>query len=368
MKRLAVLGLLAAAPVARAAGPVGEVRVDCSRAEGWAQDPDEPGKSIDVHLYFDGPAGDPAAVGIAVTANLTLRSGCSGEQCVHGFGAALPLSRFDGAPHPVHAYGIDTVDPNLELSFSPATYTCPPPAIVMGVRRHIVNPEVLGQWQFSIYFDMAKVADLDLAGVPVGPPVDAPPQLVVAEGTTEPLWLVDQGFRRAVAPGVRSAWRFDPASAAAMPADALAALPEGTPLAVRPVLVQGTGPAVYLLDARQCLADDSDPACVDPVEPTTGGETDPSGGETGTGATGESSSGAVGTSETGDAGSSAGTGAASTGPGMTDAGETGCGCRARPGAAGWLWLLVLGVRRRAARTRVGRELSRRRRGGSGAAA
>lgn len=347
---LAVL-VLAAAP-ARAAGPVGAVTVDCERVEGWAQDPDDPAAAIPVHLYFDGPAGDPAATAIAVTANLSLQSGCDGDQCAHGFRATLPLSRHDGAPHPVHAYGIDTVDPNLELSLSPAVYTCAPLPITAGVKRHIINPDILNAWKFSIFFDMMKIADVDLAAAPVGPPVDVPPQLAVAEGTTEPLWLVDQGHRRAVAPEVAPAWRLDPAAAVPMPADMLAALPEGTPLAARPILVQGTGPAVYLLDDRQCAADDPDPACAEPDDSSTGTTDDP-GDESSTGEpadpTTTSSSGpddptTGDASATGDTSGASSTDAATGDPGSDDAG--GCGCRHAPSHGAWLLLLAFARRRR----------------------
>lgn len=346
---LAVL-VLAFTQAARAAGPVGAVTVDCDKVEGWGQDPDDPAAMIPVHLYFDGPAGDPAATAIAVTANLSIQTGCAGDQCVHGFRAALPLSRYDGAPHPVHAYGIDAMDPPLELSQSPAAYTCAPPPITAGVKRHIINPDILNAWKFSIFFDMMKIADVDLAAAPVGPPVDVPPQLVVAEGTTTPLWLVDQGYRRAVGPEAAAAWRLDPAAAAAMPADTLAALPEGTPLAPRPILVQGTGPAVYLLDDRQCAADDPDPACPQSDETSTGGDTgDPAGESTGESSDSSSSGGdrLTGDVTSGGEDTSGGssTDAATADPGA-DASEAGCGCRQTPRAGAWLLLLALALRRR----------------------
>ncbi|WAS90223.1 hypothetical protein [Nannocystis punicea] len=358
---LVLLALVGAAPAVHAAGPVGAVAADCAGVSGWSQDPDAPATQIDVHLYFDGPAGDPAAVGVPLTANRILDAGCRGEQCQHGFFGALPLSRLDGQPHGVHAYGIDTNgDPNLELSASPAVYTCPPLPIAGGVKRHIAGPSILDQWHFSTYFDLMKAADLDLAGTPVGTTVDGPPQLAVAEGTTAPLWLLDQGFRRLVAPEVLGAWRFDPATAAVMPADALDALPEGTPLAARPMLVQGTGPEVWLLDEHQCGADDPHPACAEPPEPTTGdpGETTTSAGS----ATGpdDESTGDGGSSSTS---SSGGSGeivtssptedatASDTGDAGASGDEGGCGCRGTPPAGAWLLLLPLLLRRRAARRR-----------------
>lgn len=362
MKRLALLGLLLTASTARAASPVGEVRADCTVVDGWAQDPDNPGAAIAVHLYFDGPAGDPAATGIPLVADLVLQAGCAGDQCAHGFRAALPYSRFDGAPHPVHAYGIDGVDPNLELALSPTSYTCAPLPIVAGVKRHIAGPSILDQWKFSTYFDLMKVADLDLAAVPVGVVVDGPPQLVVAEGTTDPLWLLDQGFRRPVAPDVAAAWRLDPALATPMPADMLAALPEGTPLVGRPILVQGTGAEVYLLDEHQCGPGDDHPSCVDPVEPTTGSDASSGGSDSGDPSGDDSSAenssqgettapnDSTGNGTTADGDSTDGASAsATTGPDMSDRGtdDTGCACRSpAPPASSWLLLLVLATIRR----------------------
>ncbi|MFY0532765.1 hypothetical protein [Nannocystis pusilla] len=87
---LVLLGLVGVAPAVHAAGPVGAVTADCAGVAGWAQDPDAPATTIDVHLYFDGPAGSPTAVGVPLTANQVLAVGCRGEQCQHGFHGAFP--------------------------------------------------------------------------------------------------------------------------------------------------------------------------------------------------------------------------------------------------------------------------------------
>ncbi len=366
---LAALCWLAGPSVAHAAiGPVGQVVADCTGVSGWGQDPDVPDVMIAVHLYFDGPAGDPAATGIPLSADKLLQGGCRGVQCMHGFHSTLPLSRLDGVAHTVHAYGIDTADPNLELTGSPATYTCPPLAITGGVKRHIAGPSILDLWAFSTYFDLMNAADLALAVVPEGTVLDGPPQLVVAEGTTEPLWLIDQGFRRAIAPEQVAPWRFVTGNAVPMPEADLNALPEGSALTERPILVRGTGPKVYLLDEHQCAPGDPDPSCPAPVEPTTG--SDSSGAED-SGESGDSDS--TGTDDSGGAATSATTsgrdtgdaptGSASSGEvtestgGATDApeddGGAGCGCRSRTEPSGWALLLtpllVLTGRRRSRR-------------------
>jgi hypothetical protein len=192
--------------VAGAVGPVGTLVVDCTGIQGWAQEPDVPDALIDVHLYFDGPAGDPAASAVVVTASQPLATGCMGAECMHGYRSALPMSLLDAADHAVHAYGIDlTGDPNLELSGSPAVLSCPPPPIVGGELRHVVSPEILGAWQFSVFFDRLLVPDATIMGLPVGPVVDVGPQLRVdAAGG---LWVIDQARRRAVAAEVAPAWR-----------------------------------------------------------------------------------------------------------------------------------------------------------------
>ncbi|MCA9662669.1 MAG: hypothetical protein KC486_30295 [Myxococcales bacterium] len=362
----AAAAVLAAAPTtARAASPIGEVVVTCDGVEGWALDPDDPGAAIDVHLYFDGPAGDQGATGLPVRADRSL-PGCQGDACGHGFTAALPLSRLDGQAHPVHAYGIDGVDPNLELSGSPGSYSCPPLALVEGVRRHVLSPELLGAWRFSIYWDLMKVADVALAGAPTGPSIGEGPVLVSAAGD-EAIWLIDQGFRRPMPADVLAAWRFTAEDVAPIDPGELAALPEGSSPPPRPVLVQGSGAAVFLLDAYQCAPGDDDPACAGDAtttggDATTDGEDTSTGGEdtstgSGTGSTGEPDATTAGDMTDGSTGAATGPsggtnsdGATTTGGGDLDGSESdGCACRAndeRPGAPLLCLLPVLLASRR----------------------
>lgn len=296
---------------------------------------------IDVHLYFNGPAGDPAASAVVVTANLGIDEGCMGVECMHGYRSALPMSLLDGGDHEVHAYGIDlTGDPNLELGL-PGLMSCPPPPIVGGELRHVVSPEVLGAWQFSVFFDRLVVADDTLAGLVAGPAVDAGPQLRVdAAGD---LWLVDQGFRRAVGVTITPAWRLDPTMATALLPEELA-LPEGTALRPRPVLLQGTLPDVYLLDDHQCGVADPDPSCAPEPSDDTGTS---SGGEGSSGAAAGSDGSSEGGSGASTQGGGTGTGGVLTGlpPAEDDDAGDGCGCRADHDAswqALW-WVMIAGV-------------------------
>jgi MYXO-CTERM domain-containing protein len=326
---------------ARAVGPVGALVVDCTGIEGWAQEPDMPDALIDVHLYFNGPAGDPAATAVVVTASQVLDAGCMGAECMHGYRSALPMSLLDSGDHAVHAYGIDlTGDPNLELAGSPAVMSCPPPPIVGGELRHVVSPEILAAWQFSVFFDRLIVADATIMGLVVGPVVDVGPQLRVDAGGG--LWVIDQGRRRPLPVEVAPAWRLAPAAAIALTPEELA-LPEGTELRPRPVLLQGTLPEVYLLDDHQCGPGDPDPSCVPEGEDETGGGES---GDAGTSTAADSGSSSGG-EESGEVGSD-GTGGVVTGlpPAEGDDEAAGCGCTSGGPRGAWGLVMMAAARRR----------------------
>lgn len=98
---------------------------DCEHIRGWAQDPDDPAKPLDVHLYFDGEAGS-GAKSIAVKANLSRPDLCAPlGSCEHAFDVPLPAEYRDGKPHTIVAYAIDlTGGENPKLGGSPRTVTC----------------------------------------------------------------------------------------------------------------------------------------------------------------------------------------------------------------------------------------------------
>lgn len=350
------LAALLPSPSRAAQSPAGQlIAVDCTGIEGWTSDPDVPLELTDAHLYFGGPAGDPAASAIAVHADAMLPAGCDPAQCAHGFRSELPMSLLDDQEHVVHAYGIDlSGDPNVELAGSPLVFSCPPPPIVGGEKRHVVSPEILAAWQFSTFFDLLVVDDALLTTLPDAPAIDVAPSLAMGDGADPTVWLLDQGFRRFVDPEHATAWRLDLATAVVMPAAQLAAMPEGTPLRPRPILLQGTMPAVYLLDDHQCVAGDPDPACDE-------GEGDGDG-DTGS-AQGDSSTGAAPGGDMGDSGeasgSSEGDGTATDDAGDTDTIATsdasagarggdaaGCGCNHAPPRSGLLLLAAAAALRR----------------------
>jgi hypothetical protein len=340
---LGLLGLLGRDAQA-ASSPVGQLTVaDCSGIEGWTQDPDLPLNTTDVHLYFGGPAGDPAATAVVVRSDLMLPVGCEGTACDHGFVSGLPMSLLDELEHPVHAYGIDlSGDPNLELEASPGMLSCPAPPIVGGELRHVSTPEVLAAWGFSIFFDRLLVDDALILALSQAAALDAGPSLAVADTADPTVWLLDGGFRRFVDPQFAGAWRFDLTTAVVVPVDELAAMPEGTAVRARPVLLQGTDASVYLLDDHQCTEGDPDPSC---VEAPAGDESTGGGDDAGAGAdTGGSEGGAAGGDSTGGAGSDGAgptDGVPLTFGGDDDEASAGCGCRQRGGGDSIPWLLSL---------------------------
>jgi hypothetical protein len=98
---------------------------DCEHIRGWAQDPDDPGKALDVHLYFDGEAGS-GAKGLPIKANLSRPDLCAPlGSCEHAFDVPVPAELVDGKPHTIFAYAIDlTGGTNPKLDGGPKTVTC----------------------------------------------------------------------------------------------------------------------------------------------------------------------------------------------------------------------------------------------------
>ena len=318
----------------------------CAGLVGWAQDPDTPDSAIAVDLYFGGPAGDPNAVGVQVVADQPREDLCQAlGSCDHGFALDVPLSLQDGQPHPVYVYAHDSEEgAPAELELSPAQVQCAAPSVPAGVRRWVVSPEVLATWKFSPFWQTIRVDDEALAAIPESRSLGEGPVLARSDAELDKFWLIDGGFRRH-GPDleVAVAWNLDLEATSTWTAAMLQALPEGTPLRPTPILVQGTGPAIYLMDDLQCDPDvlPPDPLC--PDEGDTTGASDGSGGAIG----GSGPSGDPGT----DSSSGGASGGAALPPGYGQDAETGCACAARPGATGPLALLLGGVALRRRRRR-----------------
>jgi MYXO-CTERM domain-containing protein len=294
---------------------------NCSRVWGWAQDADAPKKSIDVHLYFGGPAGNAAAKGVPITADIKRDDLCSAiGSCNHGYEVASPLSLHDGKPHPVHAYGIDSGGgANGELSKSPGSLQCTP-KVPEGVKRHVVDGTSFKAWGFSYFWDVMPLSDSALGAIDAGPAFPKDPLIVRVTGGTE-TWLIDADVRRLVSADALSTWDLDASAVVDWAQKDLDSFPVGPPLRDRPLLVQGSGAEVYLVDDDTTL--------------TSGGG---GGGAGGIGAGGAWGSGASIGAETG--GNSSGHQSRTLG-----GGEEGCACRAAGGAPptspSWLWLSSL---------------------------
>jgi hypothetical protein len=221
---------------------------ECSGVRGWAQDGNVPKDPIDVHLYFGGPAGSPAP-GKSYRAADTRADLCAPlGSCEHAFNPEPPRSLLDGKPHPIHAYAIDTEGGrNPELDASPKSFVCAeqPPA---GRLRHVLNPEVFAGWKFTMFDDVQPLTEAQLAAYPLGAPFASLPKMVRGTGTPR-VYVVDEGFRRPVAdPPTAARWHLDLSMVTELPLSELDAIPLGPPLRRRPFLVQGAGPAIYLVD------------------------------------------------------------------------------------------------------------------------
>ena len=113
--------------------PKGEIQAaTCSAVSGWAQDPDEKTKSIEVHLYVDGTPGQAGVTQHKLKADKYDAALCGSlGSCNHGFRWSVPASLKDGKPHTIRVYGVDTKGgQNPALSGTPKTITCSvtPPA------------------------------------------------------------------------------------------------------------------------------------------------------------------------------------------------------------------------------------------------
>lgn len=116
--------------------PIGNFDLaDCTAISGWAFDPDNPGTSVQIHVYRDGAAG---AGGIFLGAYTTdiLRTDVNDTYRItgnHGFSISpIPSELADGLDHMVYIYAINTnsAGSNPLLNGSPKPLRCPLPVAV----------------------------------------------------------------------------------------------------------------------------------------------------------------------------------------------------------------------------------------------
>lgn len=282
---------------------------DCNGLSGWAQDPDAPATSIDVHLYFGGPAGSGAPAE-RVFANISRQDLCTAiGSCDHGFDLPVPRSLMDGAAHPIHAYGIDTSGSNnAELSDSPKSLTCAPAE--SGVRRHVVDPASYTAWGLSDVQDIRPVTDATFNGYAVGPDWPATPQLVQGAGLPE-VYVVDGSFKRhVVSPDSAAQWHLDLSQVQVVPVAQIQAMPTGPDLRERPMGIHCSAPDIDLLDDPLPVVGTSSTSSTSGSTGSTGStSTTGSGATTSTSGTTSmgSTTGTSSTSSTGSTGSTTGT-------------------------------------------------------------
>ena len=225
----------------------------CTTVTGWTQDPAVPTTAIFADLYYNGAAGASGATGIRLTAGVNRPDLCSAiGSCDHGYSMSMPRSLLDAQAHDVYAYGINHTAGGLNtlLSGSPKKVTCAAPPIPKGtVKRHVVNPTILSDWRFDTFEDMAPYTTAELAAVPDGTDLAVAPDIVQVSGNPA-VYVVDESHaRHVVNPDAFAAWRMTSMDIKPITAANLAALTSGPDWPVAPLLVKDPGnPAVYLLD------------------------------------------------------------------------------------------------------------------------
>lgn len=236
---------------------------DCTQIAGWAQDQDKPTASIDVHLYFDGPAGT-STTARALTADGTRQDLCKAiGSCDHGFAIPPPRALRDNKPHQVYAYGINTNSSgnNPLLTNAPKTLTCAPvPLPPKMARRWVTSATVLDAWKFD-RLEIGVYPDAAIAALPKVADAPAKPSLAKGDDGAPEVWVLD-GTRKRHVLNLASldAWRFDETTIVKTPAAKLAAMTTGPAWPKEPILVRAEGgPEVDVLDVDETAAPGTTP-------------------------------------------------------------------------------------------------------------
>ncbi|HSQ62662.1 MAG TPA: hypothetical protein VLM85_05590 [Polyangiaceae bacterium] len=221
----------------------------CDTIAGWSQDTDTPAAPVNIQITFDAPTGQPGSGTLKRTANAYRADLCKSlGSCDHAFSTPMPLGLLDGTKHTAYAYGADTDNNALALlTQSPKTFTCSPPAIPSGVKRHVPDPAALAAWKFDPLLDIAKEPLAAVIAVPDGPELPATPTVVLGDDGAPEVWVIDGTVRRhVISPTSMQAWGF---AATQWPAAKISALAQGADWPAAPFVMQGVGgPAVYVMD------------------------------------------------------------------------------------------------------------------------
>ncbi len=213
----------------------------CDTITGSASDPDAPTTAVTVDLTFDAATG---------TANVATISQTTSAQ---KFSFATPLGLKDNAKHTVYAYAEDvtTKAPTL-LASAPKTFTCAPPAIPAGIKRHVPSPAAMTAWKLDALLDVAREPAAAVQAVPVGPDFPAAPTAVISDDGSPDVWVIDalqdgtQVRRHVVNPASLAAWQL---VATKWTAAKLDAIEQGIDFPASAFVMQGAGsPEIYVMD------------------------------------------------------------------------------------------------------------------------
>jgi MYXO-CTERM domain-containing protein len=232
------------------AAPTGYLdSASCTDITGWSQDPDAKTTALSVTLTFDAPTGKAGSGTIKAEANIDRADLCTPlGSCNHGYDVATPVGLRDGMQHSVYAYGEDAEDSSLQLlTNAPMNFTCAPPAIPAGVKRHVINPASMTAWQFDPVLDVAHEPAAAVNAVPSGADLPVSPTVVIADDGSPSVWVIDGAARRHVIdPASMTAWQF---AATTWPAAKIDAIAQGLDWPAAPFVMEGTNdPAVYVMD------------------------------------------------------------------------------------------------------------------------
>ncbi len=244
------------------AAPTGYLdTASCDAITGWTQDPDSPVAPLPVELTFDAPSGKAGSGTVKATANVYRADLCTPlGTCTHGYSVPMPLGLRDGMQHTVYAYGEDQQDSSLQLlTGGPKTFTCKPPAIPVGIKRHVINPASMTAWKFDGLLDVAPEPLASVQAIPAGPDFPASPTTVIADDGSPSVWVIDaaqdgtQVRRHVINPTSLQAWSL---AATSWPAAKVNAVKQGQDWPAAPFVTQGTGePSVYVIDAAPGSSD-----------------------------------------------------------------------------------------------------------------
>ena len=224
----------------------------CNVIAGWIQSPFAPTASLDGVITYDGvPFGPNTQYQFMKAANHRDDLCKVLGSCEHGYAVPPAYGAMDGKTHEVHAYGFNpnSAGKNAELSGSPKTLPACTPPVPTGRKRWVVNQDVFKSWSFSSYVDVLHVSDDVLATLPDDDDLVVAPSLAQGDDGSPEVYLLDRGHKRHV-PSMNAAqnWHFDLGQVQSTPAAVLASIPDGSELRVRPMLAQGSGPKIFLVD------------------------------------------------------------------------------------------------------------------------